>query len=286
MNRIKILLITGIVLFLTGIIGVTLTYSPNKEAVAEETSLVDETFQAVDIVGDSVEIMVTTTKDQEAKVELSGNKLKQQPLDYDVHVDNGTLYISVLTPQKKLYQFDFFSNSLTLQISLPENVYDSLQMENGNGKINAEKIQAKETTITVDNGQINAKASDTDQLDVITSNGKVELSDVKAKDVHTETDNGKISLTNVHGHLTGKTSNGSITLKTNELERMIDLYTDNGRILIETATKPANARFEVSVDNGKVNIFDEFDGSTMFGEGDNLIKLTTSNGKITVTEKR
>lgn len=303
MKGLKSLLALAIILILTGIIGVAFTFHSEKETVAEETPLDMEDFQAIDIQGDSAEVSITATDDQQPKIELSGNKPKQMPLTYDVAVENGTLQVEVHTLQQKLYQFDFLRSSLTLHISLPQKEYDAIKVKYDNGKIKIKDIQAKETTAEINNGQldlhqltteklttasdnghINVKAVNTESLDSFTSNGKMELSDVQAKVIHTETDNGKILFTDVSGDLKGKTSNGSITLVTDDLERMIDFNTDNGNILIETTKKPTNTRFEVNVDNGKVNIFDEFEGSTMFGDGDNLIKLTTSNGKVTVEE--
>ncbi len=69
---------------------------------------------------------------------------------------------------------------------------------------------------------------------------------------------------------------------TKHLDRPIQLASDNGSIIIRTEKEPTNATFDVHVDSGHINILDKYSGSTVVDKGDNLIKLTTDNGEITV----
>ena len=74
---------------------------------------------------------------------------------------------------------------------------------------------------------------------------------------------------------------GLCLLQTN-LDRPIDLSTDNGRIEIMTTTEPTNGIIDVKTDNGKIDVFGKKNEQTVFGEGKNLIKLRSDNGGITV----
>ena len=62
----------------------------------------------------------------------------------------------------------------------------------------------------------------------------------------------------------------------------IEGKSNNGRIEIETENEPTNVTFVVQVDNGSINILDKYKGSTVIGNGENLVKLKTNNGKIQV----
>lgn len=42
--------------------------------------------------------------------------------------------------------------------------------------------------------------------------------------------------------------------------------------------------FDVHVDNGRINILDKYEGNTVIGKGTHVIKLTTNNGRVTVTK--
>ena len=86
----------------------------------------------------------------------------------------------------------------------------------------------------------------------------------------------------MQGSLKGETHNGSIALETEELDRDIDFKTNNGKIKITTEKQPSNVQFNVSVDNGKVDILNKYDRDAVIGNGKNIIKLGTHNGNISV----
>jgi DUF4097 and DUF4098 domain-containing protein YvlB len=62
------------------------------------------------------------------------------------------------------------------------------------------------------------------------------------------------------------------------------LESDNGSITIQTDKEPNNVTYDVQVDNGNINIFNKYTSSSVLGNGDNLIKLKTNNGRITITK--
>jgi len=157
------------------------------------------------------------------------------------------------------------TESLTIKVTLPEKQYKSMM-------------------IHTDNGEIQAAGLNADQLTADTNNGRIELKEIASKNVEVEADNGKLMLDHVSGKIKGKTNNGQINVKTIDLERSIQLETDNGRIEIVTEKEPENVAFDVHVDNGRVNILDKYEGNAVIGDGDHVIKLKTNNGKISVTK--
>ena len=62
----------------------------------------------------------------------------------------------------------------------------------------------------------------------------MDFKDVLAQNIHVKSNNGRIMLDHVEGEIEGQTKNGSLTLKTNELDRNLNFTTHNGKINIET----------------------------------------------------
>ena len=73
-------------------------------------------------------------------------------------------------------------------------------------------------------------------------------------------------------------------MTTKDLNRPIQLESTNGKIRIKTEKEPTNVRFDVSVVNGDINILNKYVGAVTIGKGENLIKLTTVNGEVSVTK--
>lgn len=296
-----ILAIVGIVLITAGAIGIKFTYSNELEAVAEEKQIPEGDINDIYIKSMNTKVEVIATEDMSPKTELVGNNFKGSELEYDVDLTDGKLSIEIKERMMKLFSFDFRSTGLTLKVYVPDKEYKSLQagsdngeidMENihandidantSNGTLNLENIKSSQLTLVTDNGQIHAKNLKTDSVNVETKNGQANLSHVDAKTVQAVSDNGEIKLTDVTGDITGETKNGYITLMVDDLERDMELETDNGKISIESKEKPENVHFDVEVDNGKVDILGEYEGTTVIGNGDHLIKLTSKNGSIVV----
>lgn len=54
------------------------------------------------------------------------------------------------------------------------------------------------------------------------------------------------------------------------------------RLRLRRKKEPSNVQFNVSVDNGKVDILNKYDSNAVIGKGKNIIKLATHNGSISV----
>lgn len=245
---------------------------------------------------------VTSSDTEEATIELVGENDK---LQLTAEVVNDTLSIRLKTKKYKFFSFIFLIKELRVNVALPKKLYTTVIMKTDNGRIRAEKILGKNIKITSDNGSIGLKefaatilVAETDngriemekiqadKLTAETDNGRIELQNIDAEQVHTETDNGRIMMQYVNGSITGKTDNGRIELLTTSLDRMIDLETDNGSILVETEKDPTNVSIHTKVDYGKISVFGEKNSRTVFGAGANKVRLSSDNGKIIVEKKK
>ena len=259
----KKLSIIALFLMLIGGIGCLFTYTQVVgEEISEEKSIT-EPFEKIEVYADSGWIKVLPSDSQKAWVVVNKNERDASQLDFKMKTVGKTLEITA--EDKRNFQIGFsFSTGVDITLYVPAKDYESIALKTNNGKISMENLYAKDVKGRSDNG-------------------KIELTDIGAEKVDVKTSNGKLKLDHVEGKLRASTENGDISLNTAELDRQIDFETDNGKILIKTEKEPVNATFNVSTDNGKIDILGKYNGSAVIGEGENLIHLKTDNGKIDVS---
>ena len=260
----KKLSIIGLFLMLIGGIGCLFTYSQvTGEEITEEKNIT-EPFSKIEVYTDSGRLKVLPSENEKARVVVNKKGADASDLSFKVRTEGETLKITTGDKRRILIGFSF-NNGVDITLYVPEKDYDSIALKTNNGKISMENLQATSVKGRSDNG-------------------KVELTDIKAEKVDVKTSNGKLILDHVEGKLKGSTDNGEISLITAELDRTIDFETDNGKILIKTEKEPVNATFNVSTDNGKIDILGKYNGNAVIGSGEHLIHLKTDNGKIDVSQ--
>ena len=232
---------------------------PNKIVIE------DESFTNIDVLSDNATVEFIPTNLSTTTVEYLGKRGKNTKLDFQADVKNETLTVKLKKKRWGFISFDFSSSKLELLIKVPEKQYDTIKVNNDNGGIRIENVDAKDIYFETDNG-------------------KIELKNIEADSINLQSDNGKIMLDQVTGKIIGKTDNGRITLVTDDLDRSIDLTTDNGRIEITSKKEPTNVTIDVKTDFGKIDIFGDKNEKTVFGKGEHLIKLRSDNGGISVTK--
>lgn len=277
-------------------------YVPEKAEIDNKLiKITDNSFTKVTMNINYGSLHVYPSEIDTATIELV-NAPEKLVLTADVIGD--TLTILLKGPKFNFFSFLLIGKDVRVNVALPKKSYSSISMKTDNGSISAGKILGKTITASSDNGSIKLKeiAAATldvetdngrieidkvqvDKLSTNTDNGRIELRNIDADQVYSETDNGRIIMDYVNGKIVGKTDNGRISLLTTHLDRMIDLETDNGSILIETESDPTDVTIRAKVDHGKIDVFGENNSRTTFGSGTNTIQLSSDNGKITVEKK-
>lgn len=297
----------ALILLLIGTAGSLITFKEVNQSVSilEKKEITDQNITRFNVATDNTAIEIIPTNEQKTTVELSGTAKKSSAYTLLADVEGTTLSVQLKERQTKIYNFDFLSTSLLLKVYVPQKMYDSLGISSNNGRVQAEGLQVKElkakvsngrvalrdmtgntVTVKTDNGRIQAEKLDVKKVKATTSNGRIDLKNVSASATAVQADNGKIILNNVEGILTGKVKNGLIHLATNHLDRSINFESDNGHIKIETEKEPTNTTFDVSVENGKMDLLDKYKSNEIIGKGDHIIQLKTENGKISVTKQK
>lgn len=279
-------------------------YVPAPSRVQSNNQLIHiphANFSAVNMDIDHGALNVYPSSNDETYVELVGENEKMVLTAEVVH---NTLHVRLKMKKHSFFSFFFMIKELKVNVALPKKLYQSIVLKSDNGRIRAEKLLGKDVQVLSDNGAVNLKElattmlrAETDngriEMDKIqterlianTDNGRIELRNIDAAEVEAETDNGRIIMEYVNGKIKGKTDNGRIILLTPSLDTMIDLETDNGSIQVETEKAPQNVSIQTKTDLGKIDVFGENNSRTMFGEGQNKVRLTTDIGNITVTRR-
>ncbi|MBM6648414.1 DUF4097 family beta strand repeat-containing protein [Bacillus sp. RIT 809] len=283
-NKKSLSIIAGII-FIIGIIGSLFTYrSIAAVPISEEKVINNNNVSSVIIDTNNVRVNTYPTTESSIKITLDGEvnpNIKRTLITDD---KDSTLLISYKEKQQRWFNFDISEvlAPLTLNVYLPEKQYDSLKVSNNNGYVSAKKLNVTHFNINTSNGRVELREINSQKVIAEANNGIMDFKDIMAQNIHVKSNNGRIMLDHVEGEIEGQSKNGSLTLKTNELDRNLNFTTHNGKINIETEKEPTNVQFNVSVDNGRANILDKYKGNAVIGEGENLIKLTTHNGNISV----
>lgn len=158
----------------------------------------------------------------------------------------------------------------------------SIEVESENGSITAHTVSAKRGSFRSSNGKVSLTSMTGQFLDAQSSNGHVEVSASNVDRLEIQSSNGRLDISDVTGAIEGKTSNGRIDCVMDVLKHPVRLKTNNGRIDMRLKQKPSDAVIRAKTRNGKVELFGDRANERTFGEGTLELKLTSSNGSITV----
>src|SRR5690625_177560 len=283
MRNIKFISLIAFILLVVGIIGSAFTFRSFYQAdwIVKEDTIAGGSIEQLDIHTNNTKIEVLPTNDTDITAELSTKSKKYELI---TEVNDDTYFVQVKDKRRNFISLDFFSFGTGLTVYVPEKIYNSLQVVSDNGLISVGQIQANDLHVKADNGKIELKDIESTVMTGKASNWSITMKDINSSTVDVNKSNGKIRLDHVDGDVYGKTNNGEIEFITENLDRSIELETDNGKIDIQTKQEPTNVTFDVRVDNGKISILGSSNWDTIIGNGENLIKLKTNNGSINVTK--
>ncbi|WP_033542949.1 DUF4097 family beta strand repeat-containing protein [Planococcus sp. CAU13] len=257
-------------------------------------------FDGVDIEIENGNLVISPSADGKMHVDIADKNYKQQ---LTVDIVNRALVIS-LKEEIKLWGIFSITRSMntpTLNVQLPDKLYEKIEINSENGSITGERLSATvfeleaengstdfthigagSLTVNSTNGDISLTSIQAKQIEAETENGQLKLQDVQSAKVNVVSANGDILLKDVDGDVIAQTDNGRVQHAAFHLDRTIQLETDNGSILLETKKQPENATIRAEVDWGSISVFGSKDTKTVFGSGHHSIDLRSDNGSITV----
>lgn len=305
---IKTLVFTGISLIVVGGFASTITY-PKAQKLStlnlKKDIPVNEN-KTVIVSGDSLNIQVLESTDQQVHVEINGKSPVANKFEIKTTESNNELKIDLKEPainrQKVRLFFDFDTKNAT--VYLPKNIKnteintkfgtistesfngDSLSVKSNAGDINLTNLKTKTLNAVNNFGTISLANSVIEDTNIKTNAGEVSLSRLIGKTTTVDASAGDVSLNQVTGKISAKTNAGGIDLSNKKIDQALDFQTNFGDISIETATLPTDAVIQSYLDLGDLTIFGKNEPNARFGEGKNQIKLKTNAGNIQVEQEQ
>lgn len=264
---------------LIAIVAVVVFQILNNNAKEGDVTI-NKDFSHVEIESENADIMIMPSEGDEATIELSNNGSKRYELD--VEVKKKTLEIVAERKGFSWLSFNFFSKKPVVIVGLPKKDYGTIKAESDNGTINVTGVNVQNLDLVTDNGELMIKDSESQEVLAESDNGNISLKKIASRDISVKIDNGNTVIEDSTGRISAESSNGTLTVITDNIEQPMDLETDNGQILVKTKGSSDNVRFEVKTDNGSVNIYGRSTTDKVIGDGNIVIKLASDNGSIIV----
>ena len=265
----------------------------------ESTSMITEV-----ITMDGVKNLVVDAKNQKIKISKTHYPTARVRLSRGILravVEGDTLKVEAREIKRKFIIGNFINIEMgsKLEIELPAATYELIKAKTANAKIEIDHFDVSELDLETKNGRIDAKVIQANQMQLATCNGSIEIErgsgnvsarttngGIKVKQLSgaltARTTNGKIAMHDVSNDIIADTTNGKIEFENQTIAQQVELSTTNSKIEIKLRQKPADARFELSTTNGKTWLFGNERNFDKYGEGEHLVDLSTTNGKIEV----
>ncbi|GIP41006.1 hypothetical protein J31TS4_42860 [Paenibacillus sp. J31TS4] len=293
----KLLISLAVLCILVGGIGVAWSLQEFRLSEPEQIGLVpieiEKTFEAdkvksMRLSAGTSNVVVTKSTGSDVKLRLTGS-MAEANKDYarldaklspdgELVVDarsNKTFHIGIDLTQILALIADGRVQWPTLEVSLPDKVYERLDLRADTGAVRMSGLQA-------------------DTLLIKLGTGKVELSDFRGKDAVLQTDTGAIRGSNIEAELRAVSDTGSIQLDLPVLAGGVEANSDTGSIRIQVK-EDAGFRLEATTDIGSLNTnlpglsFEQKERrrwAATNGDGGPLIKLTNDIGSVAVNSLR
>ena len=211
---------------------------------------ISDSFHAIDINDNTVDIRILPSEDGKCRVELCEN----ENMPHSVTVEGDTLKIRFEDTRKWYETIEIFGFSERIDLYLPEGTYKALKIESDTSDVIVSERLAFETIqIALSTGDLDCSASASGAVKITTSTGDVKLENIAA---------GELSVVTSTGRITAKTivceGDIKVTVNTGDV-KILDsvcksLFTegDSGDLFAENLI--AKERFVIERDTGDVTL--------------------------------
>lgn len=312
----------ALLLVMVGVLGLIISintsgveaFTFSSVDVNEKQEVSAEGVKNIVIDSPSIDVNVTPGNSDDIQVEFSGKVGKKSKSLYNLDIDENGDTVEITMEKENKFQFMMFNfTKVSLNVEVPEKVYEKLQINAASGDIVVDEVIANELTIETHSGDIDVKngesigelivkASSGDvmvndvvvegKLEIKTSSGDIIANDNLAKEIELLASSGDISTTNLNSKVvTINTSSGDIEVEADEVTGDLVLEASSGDIDVEFLRTPASLAVDFKGGSGDgVATIDgmEFSEKTEhriigeIGSGEYKLNARTSSGDFKV----
>ncbi|MCY6957649.1 DUF4097 family beta strand repeat-containing protein [Clostridium brassicae] len=273
--------------------------------INEEESVSMNEINSIQVDMTSVDVhFIRNETSNEVKADFHGKAM--QEIKLISKTDNKTLFLTVQRKYENLPLYEdvvldvyipkAYTKNLLIKMLSGAVKMDSFNLANfaldtSSGKLEAEKVNAKEISITSSSGGINIKSIDTENFKMVGKSSTINIDEYTAKKAEIETSSGSINLKNSIGDFNLKSNSGKVLVDYKNFEdHNVNIETSSGSVTLEL---PDTAEFliEAKTSSGNfksdfpIKITDKKDINGQIGTKNNKVMLKTSSGSIKILKK-
>lgn len=266
----KKLTVAAILLTILGIGGSVLTYTASNQSIDmnESQTINYENIDAIEIETISTDVEIIASNDQQdARIELKGRTNDTNPPVLSVKEQGSKLIIDLQSEKKDIQWFqlspNFAPDTLALKVYVPEKLLNSITVGGVSADLYLDNIHAETMTFKSTSGDIDAY-------------------NLQFENAYIQTVSGDVGIDELVGKIAIKTTSGDISLAMMSLSYPIQIDSTSGDVELVTENELTDVKFKIQSVSGDINILDEYNGSTVIGNGTTLAEIETTSGDISV----
>lgn len=223
----KIAILVFIILILAGTL-IKGIYSGNKESYVNDLNF-KESISSVNIDLSSGDVDVFKSTGNEVKVKEKSYGYDKSRLNVDVQGSE----LRIKEKSRFHFFFSFYNRKTTIEVYLPEKVYEKFKIDSTSGKYLVSDIKIKD-------------------MDIESTSGTIELNNVSSEDLKVDMTSGKAIINGSSKKVRLNMTSGNIELKSNTELEALDIDMTSGSVKMNL---PETSNFTVNSDiiSGKIN---------------------------------
>lgn len=266
----KKLIITAILIIIIGVGGSIITYtSSNKSAEMNEIQSINyENIDSVQINSVSTDVEIIATKEQKnASIQLVGKTKEINIPELSVKAEGTKLVIDLKEGNTKNKWLElsptFAPSTLVLKVYVPEKILNNIAYNSVSADLYLENMHANTIAFSNTSGDFDGRNLQFESATIQTVSGDVEIDELI----------GMIMITS---------ESGDITMTMTDLIYPMQINSTSGDVEIVTENAPTDVEFKINSVSGNLNILNEFNKSTIIGNGTTLVEIQTTSADISV----
>lgn len=195
-------------------------------------------------------INVTTSNAKVITAHAYGNIGTIPPKDMTFTVSKNGSFVQIVLKRPSHDLTIVSHQGLTLDVTVPKSVLQTLQIQANVGKINVNDVSAKVITIKSNTGEIGV-SNVPGTVSITSDTGAVHVASVQGN-VNIQTSTGAIDVSGVQGAVDIRNNVGAVTVRVPSITHDIRVTDNVGSISVGTSEPAANVHFHLHTDMGHV----------------------------------
>ncbi|QQZ08865.1 DUF4097 family beta strand repeat-containing protein [Heyndrickxia vini] len=290
----------ALILLIIGIIGTVATLYFSKGSILNLTewekkkSVSSNGIDKLDINSGPVDVIVEKTSDKDIQIRLAGKESIRKKGEYKLEVNEEQHTLNVKVKQKVHFGITFYS-SVKLYVSVPDKMYQTLDVKTSSGELAVKDFQAENASFQASSGDVLVEDGRVkNDLSLEATSGSIKAMNNQANNILLKTSSGDILTEDgkASENLSIDVTSGEISVTNNEATKVVLKSTSGDIEVNQLAAKES----EFTATSGEIYV-DDISG-TIIGSatsGDIEIvpnahigntSLETTSGSITVNTKQ